>query len=356
MNKELKDFIDGIVIPSDVMTKRIKTGEKVRELCENIERAVKEVYGESSLHCYAELDGRTVDAEQIYYFNCKRPTPSAGGYFACVYLYMEDDFMDADKYDTTFEIMFSETEPKLNEHYDYDIWDGPETTINITVGPDDWRVSYTHLNDPEHYPVMTGDVDRINKFIDIIEKGDKSVYKTLTYIHNVCPKPEEYDFTRYRKWLEETTVRLITDINDTLKDIFGDNIKIINNDPDIVDEEVNLLNFEFDIAERKFSIFLGTDLKVQIHDEYDIEPIVQVCIGVEERVYDKFWDRYEYQCISLSSYFIGTEIGAKLISMSPWEKSTDCEMSDEEINTLFGTVFESLLDLVEKINKDVTVS
>lgn len=168
MNKDLKDYIDGIVVPSDVMAKRVRTGEKVRELCENIERAVKEVYGESSLHCYAELDGRTVDAEQIYYFNCERSTPAAGGYFACVYLYMEDDFMDADKYDTTIEIMFSETEPELYENYSYDIWDGPETTINITVGPDSWSVSYTPLNDPEHYPVMSGDVDRIKKFVNIV--------------------------------------------------------------------------------------------------------------------------------------------------------------------------------------------
>ena len=175
MNKELKDYIDGIVIPSDVMTKRIHTGEKVRELCENIERAVKEVYGESSIHCYAELDTVTIDAEQIYYFSCIRATPTTGGYFVCVYLYMEDDFMDADKYDTTIEIMFSETEPVPDEHYDYEIWDGPETTIEITVGPDDWSVSYTPLNDPEHYPVMSGDIERIKKFVNIVndKRGDE---------------------------------------------------------------------------------------------------------------------------------------------------------------------------------------
>ena len=171
MNKELKYYIDGIVIPSDVMTKRIQAGEKVRELCENIERAVKEVYGESSLHCYDELDGATIDAEQIYYFSCIKPTPTAGGYFACVYLYMEGDFMGVDAYETTIEIIFSETEPALDESYDYDIWDGSETVVEITVGPDGWHVSYTPLNDPEHYPVMTGDVDRIKKFIGIIENG-----------------------------------------------------------------------------------------------------------------------------------------------------------------------------------------
>ena len=67
MNKELKDYIDGIVAPSIIIAKRIYTGEKVRELCENIERAVKEVYGKSALRCYA---GKTADRDQIYYFSC----------------------------------------------------------------------------------------------------------------------------------------------------------------------------------------------------------------------------------------------------------------------------------------------
>ena len=165
MNKELKDYIDGIVTPSDIMAKRVRTGERVRELCENIERAVKEVYGKSSLCCYGD---RTTDGEQIYYFTCIKNTPTSGGYFACVYLDMEDDFMDADTYVTTIEIMFSETEPKLDEHYDYDIWDGPETTIKISVEPDSWRVSYVPLNDPERYPIMSGDIERIKKFVNIV--------------------------------------------------------------------------------------------------------------------------------------------------------------------------------------------
>lgn len=165
MNKELKDYIDRIVTPSDVMAKRVRTGERVRELCENIERAVEEVYGKSSLRCYAD---RTTDGEQIYYFTCIKNTPTSGGYFACVYLDMEDDFMDADTYVTTIEIMFSETEPKLDEHYDYDIWDGPETTIKISVEPDSWRVSYVPLNDPECYPIMSGDIERIKKFVNIV--------------------------------------------------------------------------------------------------------------------------------------------------------------------------------------------
>lgn len=167
MNKELKDYIDGIITPSDVIAKRVWTGEKVRELCENIERAVKEVYGKSSLHCYDELES-VADAEQIYYFSCIKPTSTTGGYFACVYLYMENDFMNTDTYETTIEIMFSETEPDLYVNYDYDIWEGPETTIKITVEPDDWSISYTPLNDPERYPVMSGDIERIKKFVNIV--------------------------------------------------------------------------------------------------------------------------------------------------------------------------------------------
>ena len=38
MNKQVSDYIDGIVVPSDIAAKRIKTGEHVREICENIER------------------------------------------------------------------------------------------------------------------------------------------------------------------------------------------------------------------------------------------------------------------------------------------------------------------------------
>ena len=165
MNKQVSDYIDGIVIQSDIAVKRIKTGEHVREICENIERAAKEVYGLTAIH-YDDMT--CIDATQMYYIPCVDNTLTTGGYFCCVYLYMEDDFMDADCYETKIQIMFSEMEPEVDEHHDYEIWEGPESTFNITVGPDGFDVDYKPLKDPEHYPVMTGDVGRITAFMKII--------------------------------------------------------------------------------------------------------------------------------------------------------------------------------------------
>ena len=165
MNKQVSDYIDGIVIPSEIAVKRMKTGEHVREICENIERAAKEVYGITAIH---EDDMTCVESTQIYYIPCVENTLTTGGYFCCVYLYMEDDFMDADCYETKIQIMFSEMEPEVDEHHDYEIWEGPESTFNINVGPDGFDVDYKPLKDPDHYPMMTGDVEKITAFMKII--------------------------------------------------------------------------------------------------------------------------------------------------------------------------------------------
>jgi hypothetical protein len=165
MNKEVKDYIDGIVIPSDIAVKRIKTGEYVREICENIERAAKEIYGITAIH---EDDISCVESTQIYFIPCVDNTLTTGGYFCCVYLYMEDDFLDADCYETKVQIMFSEMEPQVNEHHDYEIWEGPESTFNITVGPDGFDVCYKPLKDPEKYPMMTADHEKITAFMKIV--------------------------------------------------------------------------------------------------------------------------------------------------------------------------------------------
>ena len=76
--------------------------------------------------------------------------------------------MDADCYKTKIQLMFSETEPSPDENYDYEIWEGPESTFNITIGPDGFDMDYTPLNDPENYPTMTGDVEKITAFMKII--------------------------------------------------------------------------------------------------------------------------------------------------------------------------------------------
>jgi hypothetical protein len=64
MNKQVRNYIDSIVIPSDIAVKRIKTGEYVREICENIERAAKEIYGITAIH---EEDMTCVESTQIYF-------------------------------------------------------------------------------------------------------------------------------------------------------------------------------------------------------------------------------------------------------------------------------------------------
>lgn len=166
MNNSVRDYIDGIVIPSDVMIKRINTGEKVKQICENIENAIRTVYGDDSIVYYKDLARATFDAEQIYYFCCVENTSTSGGYFACVYLYMEDDFMGSETYETKIEIMFSETEPDTGDGYD--IWDDDETSIWINIGPEDFEVKYTPKNDPEHYPIMSGDIERIKRFVDLV--------------------------------------------------------------------------------------------------------------------------------------------------------------------------------------------
>lgn len=169
MNKQVSDYIDGIVIPSDIAVKRIKTGEHVREICENIERAAKEVYGLTAIH---EEDMTCAESTQIYFIPYVDNTETTGGYFCGVYLYMEDDFMDADCYKTKIQLMFSETEP-CQGISDYEIWEGPESTFDITVGPDGFDVDYKPLKDPEHYPMMTGDVERITAFMKIINEKDR---------------------------------------------------------------------------------------------------------------------------------------------------------------------------------------
>lgn len=190
MNKQVRDYIDGIVIPSDIAVKRMKTGEYVREICENIERATKEIYGITAIH---EDDITCVESTQIYFIPCVDNTLTTGGYFCCVYLYMEDDFMDADCYKTKIQLMFSETEPCPHEHYDYEIWEGPESTFNISIGPDGFDMDYIPLNDPENYPMMTGDVERITTFMKIINERTWKNPNPLDMMKVFSGNPKRYE-------------------------------------------------------------------------------------------------------------------------------------------------------------------
>lgn len=205
MNKQVSDYIDGIVIPSDIAVKRMKTGEHVREICENIERAAKEIYGITAIH---EDDMTCVESTQIYFIPCVDNTLTTGGYFCCVYLYMEDDFLDADCYETKIQIMFSEMEPQVNEHHDYEIWEGPESTFNITVGPDGFDVNYKPLRDPEHYPMMSGDVDKITAFMKIINDRTWKNPNPLDMVRVFSENPKQFGgaFCATAKLIEECEV------------------------------------------------------------------------------------------------------------------------------------------------------
>ena len=170
MNEKLKEYIDGIIIPSEIFQKRIKTGENIRKICNYIESAVKEYYGDKALVEYPILDMSCIDSESIYFFNCVEPTKTKGGYFGTVYLYMKDDFEDPDVYSTKIEILFSETAPDIDayEIWDSYAWDSDTSRVVITVEPDHVNVDYTPEDDARHFPVMTEDVDRIKSFVETL--------------------------------------------------------------------------------------------------------------------------------------------------------------------------------------------
>ena len=169
MNEKLKEYIDGIIIPSEIFQKRIKTGENIRKICDHIEVAVKEHYGYNALVEYPILDMSCIDSESIYFFTCIDPTETKGGYFGTVYLYMKDDFEDPDVYSTKIEILFSETSPDGDGNYD--IWDSDTSRVVITAEPDHINIDYIPEDDTRHFPVMTADVDRIKNFVETLSGG-----------------------------------------------------------------------------------------------------------------------------------------------------------------------------------------
>lgn len=113
------------------------------------------------------------------------------------------------------------------------------------------------------------------------------------------------------------------------------------------DEETDLINYEIEIGDRLFHFYLGTDLRDSMHDEYDSEPYVQINIGIEELTYDEIWDIYESTALTMTNYFINR----RKIRFTPWEKSNDCELSDVEINSLFGNVLKAIGPLQEEENE-----
>ena len=193
--------------------------------------------------------------------------------------------------------------------------------------------------------ILVDNFNKIKRFIALI-KSNVTISKTIAWVHSVCPEPEEYEYIRYRKWLEQTTVKIVSDIDIKLKSTLGHSLKrVFNNDPKDVDEETNIINYEIEIGDRLFHFYLGTDLRYSMHDEYDTEPYVQINIGIEELIYDEIWDIYESNVLTGANYFINRD---RKIRFTPWEKSNDCELSDVEINNLFGNVLKAIGPLKEE--------
>ena len=193
--------------------------------------------------------------------------------------------------------------------------------------------------------ILADNFNKIKRFITLIKSG-VTISKTIAWTHSVCPEPEEYEYIRYRKWLEETTVKIISDIDIKLKNTLGHDLKrVFNNDPKGADEITDLINYEIEIDDRLFHIYLGTDLRHSIYDEYDTEPYAQINIGIKELIYDRCFRLYDHNVLMGASYFINSD---KKIYFSSWEKSNDCELPDDEINNLFGDVLKVIGPLEEE--------
>ena len=194
--------------------------------------------------------------------------------------------------------------------------------------------------------ILAENFNKIKRFIALIKSG-VGISKTIAWAHSVCPKPEEYEYIRYRKWLEQTTIKIISDIDIKLRSALGHSLKrVLNNDPDIDKEETDLINYEIEIDDRLFHFYLGTDLRYSIRDEDDWAPYVQINMGIEELIYDRIWDSYEINVLTMAAYFIENY---EKIYFTPWEKSDDCELSDDEINNLFGNVLKAIGPLKEEV-------
>ena len=193
--------------------------------------------------------------------------------------------------------------------------------------------------------ILAENFNKIKRFISLI-KSSATISKTIAWAHSVCPEPEEYEYIRYRKWLEQTIIKIISDIDIKLRSALGHSLKrVFNNDPNINKEETDLINYEIEIDNRLFHFYLGTDLRYSMHDEDDWAPYVQINMGIEELIYDRIWDSYEINVLTMAAYFIESY---EKIYFTPWEKSDDCELSDDEINNLFGNVLKAIGPLKEE--------
>lgn len=267
------------------------------------------------------------------------------GYEILIHMWTYQDTKGWNHNEINPEILLGELEP--DGSIAGDGWYG----INVVVDKDGYNIEGSfkrrYFTQNKEF-ILVDNFNKIKRFIALI-KSSATISKTIAWAHSVCPEPEEYEYIRYRKWLEQTTVEIISDIDIKLKSALGHSLKrVFNNDPKGVDEETNIINYEIEIGNRLFHFYLGTDLRYSMRDESDTEPYVQINIGIEELIYDEIWDSYEINVLMMADYFIDSD---KKIHFTPWEKSNDCALSDVEINNLFGNVLKAIGPLQEEENE-----
>ena len=162
MNDEFKAYIDNIIIPSYILTQRIKTGEYVRELCDKIPIAIKNVFG---CEVYEYPNDVCDNPDTIFFANLIKNTPTSKGYFLTVSLNMEYDFEDLIEVNTSIEITFTEEDECIG---DFDMDDYPEKIV-IHITPDGYTVTFNPISDV-NFPTITNDMERIKTLIDILQK------------------------------------------------------------------------------------------------------------------------------------------------------------------------------------------
>lgn len=314
--------------------------ERVMYAAENIFSGVeiKMIYGRNSDWLMPTLSIHPIEPNEA---------ENKGGYEILIHMWSYYDTKWAyDHKQINPEILFCELSPDGSVAGDG--WYGVSVSIDkdgYYFETDKKSITLRELRRSKEF-ILADNYKHIKRFIALI-KSSATISKTIAWVHSVCPEPEEYEYIRYRKWLEQTTVKIISDIDIKLRSALGHSLKrVFNNDPDIDNEETDLINYEIEIDDRLFHFYLGTDLRYSIHDEDDWAPYVQINMGIEELIYDRIWDSYEINVLTMAAYSIENY---KKIHFTPWEKSNDCELPDDEINNLFGNVLKVIGPLEEEV-------
>lgn len=310
--------------------------ERVMYAAENIFSGVeiKMIYGRNSNWIMPTLSIHPIEPNEA---------ENKGGYEILIHMWSYyDTKWSYDHKEMNPEILLCELEP------DGSIAGDGWHSIDVVVDKDGYNIEGSfkrkYFTQNKEF-ILVDNFNKIKRFIALIKSG-VTISKTIAWVHSVCPEPEEYEYIRYRKWLEETVIKIISDIDIKLKSVLGHSLKrVFNNDSKYANEEIYLINYEIEIDNRLFHFYIGTDLRYSMRDEYDTEPYAQINIGIAELIYDRCFRLYDNNVLMGSSYVIDDN---KKIYFSSWEKSNDCELPDDEINNLFGNVLKVIGPLKEE--------